>query len=146
MPAQSTLNADEKGKVKAAIPAPSNKIFFAALARIYYAHPVPSEWAYAGLQGALAIVRDASKANALFFRLVDLTGTRGVIWEHELYQGFEYNADRAYFHSFAGDVSGGGLWRGWAGMLINAPEMHDRVRVCGRERGEDVREEGDEAE
>ena len=51
-------------------------------------------------------VRDASKANALFFRLVDLTGTRGVIWEHELYQGFEYNADRAYFHSFAGDVSG----------------------------------------
>ena len=62
------------------------------------------------------------------------------------YQGFEYNADRAYFHSFAGDVSGGGLWRGWAGMLIYVPEMHDRVRVCGRGRGEDVREEGDEAE
>ncbi|TRM59012.1 hypothetical protein BD626DRAFT_409712 [Schizophyllum amplum] len=103
MPSQSTLNADEKGKVKAAISTPTNKIFFAALARIYYAHPVPSEWAYAGLQGALAIVRDSSKANALFFRLVDLTGTRGVIWEHELYQGFEYNADRAYFHSFAGD-------------------------------------------
>ncbi|KAG1889738.1 uncharacterized protein F5891DRAFT_1282780 [Suillus fuscotomentosus] len=36
-------------------------------------------------------------------RLVDLTGTRGVIWEHELDEAFEYHQDRAFFHSFAGD-------------------------------------------
>jgi hypothetical protein len=40
----------------------------------------------------------------LQFRLVDLDGTRGVIWEHELYQNFDYFQDRPYFHSFPGDV------------------------------------------
>lgn len=47
------------------------------------------------------------KERGLFwFKLIDLTGTRGVIWEHELYRGeFEYFKDREFFHSFAGDVS-----------------------------------------
>ncbi|PCH38971.1 WH1-domain-containing protein, partial [Wolfiporia cocos MD-104 SS10] len=102
MPSTSTLNNDEKSKVKAAIPTASNKIHTAALARIYYAHPQPSEWSYAGLQGALALVHDKSK-NSLFMRMVDLAGTRGVIWQHELYEGFEYFQDRPFFHSFAGD-------------------------------------------
>ncbi|KAJ6486676.1 hypothetical protein C8R45DRAFT_767967, partial [Mycena sanguinolenta] len=102
MPSQSTLNTDEKNKVKAAIPTGSNKILFATLARIYYAHPQPDEWAYAGLQGALAFVMDTSK-NIYSFRMVDLTGTRGVIWEYEVYSDFQYNADRAFFHSFAAD-------------------------------------------
>ncbi|KAJ2923791.1 hypothetical protein H1R20_g13307, partial [Candolleomyces eurysporus] len=35
--------------------------------------------------------------------MVDLEGTRGVIWEHEIYQDLEYNPDRAFFHSFSGD-------------------------------------------
>lgn len=34
-----------------------------------------------------------------------LQGTRGVLWEHELYEGFTYNQDRTFFHSFQGDVS-----------------------------------------
>ncbi|KAK7046795.1 hypothetical protein R3P38DRAFT_3422525 [Favolaschia claudopus] len=83
-------------------PAASNKILFAALARIYYAHPDPNQWSYSGLQGALAIVRDTTK-NTYAFRLVDLDGTRGVIWEFELYNGLEYFPDRAFFHSFAAD-------------------------------------------
>lgn len=37
--------------------------------------------------------------------MVDLVGTRGVIWEHELWERFEYFQDRPYFHSFPGDVS-----------------------------------------
>ncbi|KAJ7678567.1 hypothetical protein B0H14DRAFT_971841 [Mycena olivaceomarginata] len=102
MPSQSTLNKEEKNKVKAAIPAASNKILFAALARIYYAHPQPNEWSYSGLQGALAIVKDTSK-DIYMFRLVDLDATRGVIWEYELYNGLEYYPDRAFFHSFAAD-------------------------------------------
>lgn len=104
MPAQSTLTSDEKSKVKAAIPTNANKIHTAALARIYYAHPQPNEWSYAGLQGALAFVTDKSR-NALIMKMVDLTGTRGLIWEHELYEGFEYFQDRPFFQSFAGDVS-----------------------------------------
>lgn len=104
MPAQSTLSTDDKNKVKAAIPNSSNKIFTAALVRIYYAYPEPDKWSYAGLQGALALSKDNLK-NTITFKLVDLNGTRGVIWEHELYDGFEYYSDRPFFHSFAGDVS-----------------------------------------
>lgn len=102
MPTQS-LNTDEKAKIKSAIPPSSNKIFGAALARVYYAYPQPDKWSYAGLQGALVFAKDNSN-NAFFFKMVDLDGTRGVIWEHELYEDLEYNPDRAFFHSFAGDV------------------------------------------
>ena len=102
MPAQSTLSSDEKTKVKAAVNSPANKIFTAALARIYYAYPKPDEWSYTGLQGALAFVKDTQ--GVFYLKLVDLAGTRGIIWEHELYEGFEYNQDRSFFHSFPGDV------------------------------------------
>lgn len=104
MPAQTTLSTDDKSKIHNAIPKTSNKIFFGALARIYYAYPDPNEWSYAGLQGALTYVKDNTR-DAQYFRLVDLVGTRGVIWEHELYNGLEYNQDRPFFHSFSGDVS-----------------------------------------
>jgi hypothetical protein len=104
MPAKSTLSEDEKNKVRSALPAPTYKIHTAALARLYYAHPNPNEWAYSGLQGALALVKDGARGGALSFALVDLNGTRGTIWSHELYGGFEYFQDRPFFHSFAGDV------------------------------------------
>ena len=55
-----------------------------------------------GMQGALAFVKD--QQGVFNFKLVDLSGTRGIIWEHELYEGFEYFQDRPFFHSFAGDV------------------------------------------
>lgn len=32
-------------------------------------------------------------------------GTRGIIWEHELYNNFVLNQDRTFFHTFEGDVS-----------------------------------------
>ncbi|KAK0186522.1 hypothetical protein F5146DRAFT_1105263 [Armillaria mellea] len=103
MPSQSTLSKEEKDKVKAALPAPSNKIFYATLARVYYAYPQPNEWSYSGLQGALALTKNST--GALSFRLVDMSGTRGIIWEHEFYDGLDYFADRAFFHSFPGDDS-----------------------------------------
>ncbi|KAI0674339.1 hypothetical protein C8Q78DRAFT_929572, partial [Trametes maxima] len=101
MPAQSTLSNDEKAKVKAAVNSPANKIFTAALTRIYYAYPKPEEWSYTGLQGALAFVKDTQ--GVFYLKLVDLAGTRGIIWEHEVYEEFEYNQDRPFFHSFPGD-------------------------------------------
>ncbi|KAG2126925.1 hypothetical protein DEU56DRAFT_891683 [Suillus clintonianus] len=102
MPSQSALSADEKSKVKSTINESTQKILTATVARIYFAHPQPNKWSYGGLQGALAFMRDSSK-EAFILRLVDLTGTRGVIWEHELYESFEYYQDRPFFHSFAGD-------------------------------------------
>jgi Wiskott-Aldrich syndrome protein len=103
MPAQTSLTPEEKIKIKNAIPASSNKIFGAALARIYYAYPDPHRWSYAGLQGAVVLSKD-NLVNSINFQLVDIDGTRGVIWEHELYNAFELNQDRAFFHSFPGDV------------------------------------------
>ena len=102
MPAQTILSKEEKAKITSAIPKGSNKLWIASLARIYYAYPNPNEWSYAGLQGGLAFAKDSQ--GTLQFRLVDLDGTRGVIWEHELYQNFDYFQDRPYFHSFPGDV------------------------------------------
>jgi Wiskott-Aldrich syndrome protein len=104
MPSQSALSADEKSKVKSTLANSSQKILTATLARIYFAYPQPNQWSYGGLQGALAFTLDSSK-QAFMLTLVDITGTRGVIWEHELYEGFDYNQDRPFFHSFAGDVS-----------------------------------------
>ncbi|KAJ3737262.1 hypothetical protein DFJ43DRAFT_968709, partial [Lentinula guzmanii] len=106
MPSQSALSTDDKAKVKSAIPVSpaTNKIFCATLARVYYAYPDRNRWTYAGLQGALALIR-SNVTYSLSFNLVDLSGTRGVIWSHEFYQGLEgdYNTDRPWFHSFPGD-------------------------------------------
>ncbi|OAX43455.1 WH1-domain-containing protein, partial [Rhizopogon vinicolor AM-OR11-026] len=102
MPSQSALSADEKAKVKFALENSSQKILTATPARIYFAYPQPNNWSYGGLQGALAFTHDSSK-EAFMMRLVDITGTRGVVWEHELYDGFDYHQDRPFFHSFAGD-------------------------------------------
>lgn len=104
MPSQTTLDASGKAKVKDAIGISSNKIHYAALARIYYAYPDSKKWSYAGLQGGLAFVLN-NTTKSLHFQMVDLDGTRGVIWEHELYDGLVLNPDRTFFLSFEGDVS-----------------------------------------
>lgn len=102
MPVKTILSKEEKEKVKSAIPGGSNKIWTVSLARIYYAYPNPNEWSYTGLQGGLAFARDSQGTHQ--FRLVDLDGAQGVIWEHELYQDFDYFQDGPCFHSFPGDV------------------------------------------
>lgn len=109
MPLAKSLTQEEKAKVTSAVPLPFNKIFAAVPARIYFAHPQRDKWSYGGLQGALAFTYDKSKG-AFVLQLVDFTGTRGVIWRHELYDQFEYHKDRPFFHSFAGDVSLSSDW------------------------------------
>ena len=104
MPPKSSITPEEKAKVTSAVPSSSNKILVAVPARIYFAHPQRGKWSYGGLEGALAFTYDKSK-DVFVFKLVDFTGTRGVIWQHEVYAQFEYHMDRSFFHSFAGDVS-----------------------------------------
>lgn len=69
---------------------------------MYIAHPNRSRWAYANIVGNLAFVKDPSKNNALFFKIIDFAGDNAV-WEQELYQGFEYSQDGNAFHTFATD-------------------------------------------
>nr|AAN28957.1 Wal1 protein [Eremothecium gossypii] len=93
------LTAEDKEKIKRAIPKASNKIIDVAVARLYIAYPNPKEWRYSGLSGAIALVDDIV-GNTFFLKLVDIHGHRGVLWDQELYVGFEYNQDRTFFHSF----------------------------------------------
>ena len=104
MPSPTILSHDDKVKIKSAIPVSLNKIYTAALARIYFSNLQPIRWSYGGLQGALIFAYDTQKG-IFSLKMVDLAGTRGVIWEHALYEGFEYNQDGPFFHSFPGDVS-----------------------------------------
>lgn len=43
MPSSSTFNSAEKAVIKRIVPTSDNKIFAAAIARIYYAFPSPNE-------------------------------------------------------------------------------------------------------
>lgn len=104
MPTQSTISSADKSRIKSTLPNSSYKIFTATLARIYYAYPSPEKWSYAGLQGGLAFVLDVG-TGAYWFKLCDLQGTRGVLWDCEMPLEEEYAKDRGFFHSFAGDVS-----------------------------------------
>ncbi|GAB1528435.1 hypothetical protein RhiTH_011629 [Rhizoctonia solani] len=102
MPSASTITASEKATVKQHLPSSTTKIHTATVARVYYAHPNPNEWSYSGIQGALAFVSDKVRGG-FWWRVVDLQGTRGIIWEHEVYEPILYTQDRPFFHSFAGD-------------------------------------------
>ena len=125
MPSSSTLSANEKNVVRSLIPSPT-KILAASLARIYFAYPNPQSWSYGGLQGALVLAADRARS-AHFFCLVDLVGSRGVLWEHEIYKDLEYNQDRVFFHTFAGDVRAT-VTRSTQ-TNIYGTGMHDRYRL-----------------
>ncbi|RCI00384.1 hypothetical protein CU098_002864, partial [Rhizopus stolonifer] len=94
-------SAEDKSTVRKALF--TSKIFTAGVARLHVASPDPSQWTYAQLWGAAVFCIDKSKNNSFFIRLVDLEHGTGVIWEQELYEGFHYNKDAPFFHSFETD-------------------------------------------
>lgn len=107
MATQITLDANEKAKVKSAIPTPSNsKIYYAAHARIYYAYAGTKKWSYSRIQGALAAVLNSR--NTLHFKMVDLDGAGGVIWDYEFHDWvvLEQEKNVNFFLSFEGNVGG----------------------------------------
>lgn len=93
------LTTADKEKVKRVIPKASNKIIDATVARLYVAHPEPTQWTYTGLSGAIAIVDDLV-GHTFFLKLVDIVGSRGILWDQELYVDFQYHQDRKFFHTF----------------------------------------------
>lgn len=103
MPTQSTITSSDKARIKSTLPNSQWKILTATLARVYYAYPDPEKWSYSGMQGGLAFVKD-QKNGAYWFKICDLQGTRGILWDCEMPLDEEYSKDRGFFHSFAGDV------------------------------------------
>ena len=97
----SILSDDDKQTVKRTVPKASNKIHAVAVAKLYIAHPAKrGRWVYTGLQGAAVLANDLV-GNTYFIKLVDVSpANRGVLWDQEIYDSFQYNQDRTFFHSF----------------------------------------------
>jgi len=92
----STITSDDKAKIKRAIPKANNKIVTASVARLYIAFPNPLQWTFTGLSGALVLARD-TVGDTYFFKIVDVVGAGQVLWDQELWKGFQYNQDRTFF-------------------------------------------------
>lgn len=98
----STLTSSEKSLIKKTAPsAPGDKIHSAAICRIYYAYPDPAKWSFSGLSGAVVFGWGSAGG---WLKLVDLAGTRGVIWQHGVVEDMAYYQDRTFFHTFPSDV------------------------------------------
>ncbi|KZV71183.1 hypothetical protein PENSPDRAFT_684904 [Peniophora sp. CONT] len=69
MPSTSALTSTECDKVKSSAGPNGAKIPVAGLARIYFAYP------------------DPTPGQTFYLRVVDLVGTRGALWEFEVYWG-----------------------------------------------------------
>ena len=95
----SSLDSHDKAKIKRAIPKASNKIIIASVARLYIAFPDPHKWNFTGLSGAIVLAKD-TVGETYFLKLVDVVGSGQILWDQELWKGFQYNQDRTFFHSF----------------------------------------------
>lgn len=96
----SILSEADKETVKRTVPKAANRIQAVAVARLYVCLPNQNRWSYTGLQGAAVLSNDLV-GNTFWLKLVDVSpGNRGVIWDQEIYDTFQYNQDRTFFHSF----------------------------------------------
>ncbi|KAH6646995.1 hypothetical protein BKA67DRAFT_663353 [Truncatella angustata] len=96
----SILNEEDKETVKRTIPKQTNKIHAVAVARLYVAYPNKSKWTYTGLQGAIVLANDLV-GHTYWLKLVDISpASRGVVWDQEIFDTWQYNQDRTFFHTF----------------------------------------------
>lgn len=93
------LSNPDHEKIKRAIPKATNKQLDCTVCKLYVAYPDPTQWTDTGLMGAIVLVDDLV-GHTFFLKLVDITGSRGVIWDQELYVDFAYHQDRTFFHTF----------------------------------------------
>ncbi|CAO3614450.1 unnamed protein product [Cunninghamella blakesleeana] len=101
MPSVTLPTPEDKNLVRKALP--TSKIITAAVARLYVSLPDnPSSWTYSQVWGATAFCKDKKKRNSFFIRIVDLE-KRKIIWEQEIYEGFDYIKENAFFHTFETD-------------------------------------------
>ncbi|KDQ60407.1 hypothetical protein JAAARDRAFT_191790 [Jaapia argillacea MUCL 33604] len=97
-----------ESELSSVLQAKTYKIISTAHARVYHA-PFGSaehEWTYSGLKGSLVFGRDLetpADGRAYWFRLLDPTAKRKVVWAHHLPESFEYKMDKPFFHVFSGN-------------------------------------------
>ncbi|EEB06683.2 WASp [Schizosaccharomyces japonicus yFS275] len=99
MAPSSLLNQNDKVTIRKYIPKSTNKIIAASVARLYIAYPKSDSWTYTGLSGAIVLVYD-SVGKCCWLKLVDLVSDGGVLWDQEVYEGFDFHQDRTFFYSF----------------------------------------------
>lgn len=75
-----------------------SQVSFAAVARLYKASDSGS-WYYPNIWGGVALVTDGTSS---YIRIVDLSGG-ALLYEQELYEKFDYNFAKPFFHVFEGD-------------------------------------------
>ncbi|KAJ2744906.1 hypothetical protein GGI20_002598 [Coemansia sp. BCRC 34301] len=103
MPAVSLLSAEDKATIKAAQPSSKHKILSAAIARLFVALPGRPAWSYTHRYGGLVLVKDAHN-RASFLRIINLAGAGNrILWEQELYEGFDFAEQRPFFYTVTGD-------------------------------------------
>ncbi|KAH8552152.1 hypothetical protein BGW37DRAFT_519687 [Umbelopsis sp. PMI_123] len=107
MPSTTLPSSEDKNLVRRAIP--TSKIFTAGVARLFLAYPNPQSWNYSNIWGATVFLKDKAKNESYFIRIIDLENHKGVIWEQELYEGFQYTQERPFFHTFDTDDCQAGL-------------------------------------
>jgi Wiskott-Aldrich syndrome protein len=72
MPSITLNNPEDKATVKRFLSSSNTRIITATVARLYIAYPDPSQWTYAGILGAVALIQTS---NTFFLRIVDLLVT-----------------------------------------------------------------------
>ncbi|KAG2223237.1 hypothetical protein INT45_006118 [Circinella minor] len=107
MPSVTLPSAQDKNTVRKAVP--SSKILTAAVARLFVASPDPNRWSYSKIWGAATFCKDKNKNDSFFIRIIDIERETGVLWEQELYNGFEYAKEKPFFHTFETDDCLAGL-------------------------------------
>ncbi|KXN66161.1 hypothetical protein CONCODRAFT_80577 [Conidiobolus coronatus NRRL 28638] len=101
MPSVTLSNPEHKAIIKQVLPSSINTILTCTVVRLYQAHPDPNSWTYTNMMGALALVQDKTRDNKFYFRLVNLTSSKAVVWEHEIPSKFVYRQDKPFFHTFS---------------------------------------------
>ncbi|RKF54213.1 putative wh1 domain-containing protein [Erysiphe neolycopersici] len=96
----SILTDEEKEIVRRQVPKANNKIQAIAAARLYIAYPDRNKWTNTGYQGVVVLANDLV-GNTYWLKLVDMSSqNRGILWDQEIYDTWNYNQDRTFFHTF----------------------------------------------
>jgi len=88
-----SMNDKELSMVQSALGS-NCQILMTTIARLYIS--TGSEWKYMNKMGALALV---TERGSNYFKMVDLK-SRSIIFDQELYEAFDYQKPRPFFHTF----------------------------------------------
>ncbi|KAI0795506.1 hypothetical protein C8Q75DRAFT_454004 [Abortiporus biennis] len=113
-----SMTEEAKQRILSHLPADA-KVFATIPAKVYHA-PFggnAESWTYSGLHGTLVFGRDRvtlhpeKKTSSgpggiieqrYWFRLLDLSNGKGLVWMHQVPDRFEYRVDKPFFHVFEG--------------------------------------------